>query len=190
MGVSSGRAAKPPGKLTGAAPPARRPVQFVGCCWYFLGRGNILGNNSQVALPPDFRSAPGPSLMRGYLRWGNRSCGDTAVAATSLTCCAGVGFPSLLGDVCRGDTQRCRFRRSASLNFFADVTLTRPRGRRRQGDNRGDSAETATSLNYCAGNGLRRSRIKNATGHITEAALQKRHLVGLFRVVNSPSWAG
>ena len=44
----------------------------------------------------------------------------------------------------------------------------------------GDSADTSASLNYCAVIGLRRSRTKNATGFKTEAALPKRHSVGLF----------
>ena len=52
----------------------------------------------------------------------------------------------LLGDVRRWTTQRRRCRRSASLNFFADVTLACTRGRCRQGNNTGVSAETATSL--------------------------------------------
>ena len=93
----------------------------------------------------------------------------------------------LLGDVRRGTTQRRRNRRSASPNFFADVAFVRPRGRRRREKNKGDSAETATSLNYFDATCLRRSRMGTAAGHITEAALPQRHIVVLFRVVNSPS---
>ena len=86
----------------------------------------------------------------------------------------------LLGDVRRRKTKRRRNRRSASPNFFADVTLVRPRGRFPRGDNAGEFADTATSLNYCADIGLRCPEMKTATGHITEAAPPKRHLVGLF----------
>ena len=93
----------------------------------------------------------------------------------------------LLGDVRRGTQQRRRNRRSDSLKFFADVTLVRPRGRCRRGNNKGDTAETATSLNYFAGMGLRCARMKTTAGYITEAALPKRHLIGLFRAcLSSP----
>ena len=63
----------------------------------------------------------------------------------------------------------------------------RPRGRRRRGNNGGNSAETATSLHHFDAIGLRHSRMTNAPGHITEAALPKRHLVRLFRAVISHS---
>ena len=55
------------------------------------------------------------------------------------------------------------------------------RSQLRRGCNEGESAETATSLNFCAGVGLRRSRMKTATGHIREARVPGRHLVRLFR---------
>ena len=87
----------------------------------------------------------------------------------------------LLGDGCRGTARRRRCRRSASLNIFAKVTLVRPRGRFRRGNKNGDAAEKSKSLNYFAATGLRCARMKNATGYITEAALPKRRLVGLFR---------
>ena len=78
-----------------------------------------------------------------------------------------------------GTTQRRRCRRSAPLNLFADVTLVRPGGRRRRGNNRGDSAETATSRCYFAG-------MENAGG-ATDAVPPQRHLVGLFRAAKSLS---
>ena len=71
----------------------------------------------------------------------------------------------LLGDVRRRETQRRRLRGSASLNFFVDVTLVRTRGRCRRGNSKGDIAETATPLNYCASIGLRRSRKKTVAEH-------------------------
>ena len=87
----------------------------------------------------------------------------------------------LIRDVRRGAPQRRRRRRRASLNFVADVSLVRPRGRCRRGNNEGDSAETATSPNCWAAIGLRRSRMKTATGHTREATVPRRHLVGPFR---------
>ena len=86
----------------------------------------------------------------------------------------------LAGDVRRAGTQRRGRRRSASAICFADVTLLRTRGRFRRGNNEGEFADTAASLNYCAAIGLRRSRMKNATGHASEARAPRRHLVGLF----------
>ena len=87
----------------------------------------------------------------------------------------------LLGEVHRSKTQRRRYRRNASLKIFTGGTYGRPRGGFRRGNNGGESAETATSLNFCAGVGLRRSRMKTATGHIREARVPGRHLVRLFR---------
>ena len=78
-----------------------------------------------------------------------------------------------------GTTQRRRRRRSAPPNLVADVTLVRPGGRRRRGNNRGESAETATSRSYFAG-------MENAGG-ATDAVLPQRHLVGLFRAAKSLS---
>ena len=87
----------------------------------------------------------------------------------------------LLGDVRRGETRRRPRRRNASFNFLADVTLACARGRRRLGNNEGESADTATSLNSCAGIGLRYPRMTNATGRTGEATAPRRHLVRLFR---------
>ena len=81
---------------------------------------------------------------------------------------ASVSF-RLLGHVRRGTTQRRRNRRSASLKFFADVAFARPRGRCRRRNNEGDSAGTATSLNFFVAICLRRSRKQNATGRKIEA---------------------
>ena len=104
---------------------------------------------------------------------------------------ASVSF-RLLGDGRRGATQRRRNRRSASLNFFANVTLVGSRGRCRRANNNGDTADTATSLNFFDAIGSRCARAETATGHITEAALPKTALgrtvsSGKFppRVVNS-----
>ena len=81
----------------------------------------------------------------------------------------------------RGATHRRRLRRSAALNLFADVTLVRAKGRCRRGNNKGVSAETAASLNYFAGVGLRCTRMKTATGHTRGSTAPRRHLVGLPR---------
>ena len=87
----------------------------------------------------------------------------------------------LLGVARRGATRRRRNRRSASPDFFADVTPGCKGGRCQRGNNQGDTAETATSLNYFAAIGLRRARMKTATGHARGATVSRRHLVGLFR---------
>ena len=87
----------------------------------------------------------------------------------------------LLGDVRRGATQRRRNRRSASLNFFVNVTPGRPIGRRRRGNDKGDTAGTATSLDFSAGIGLRRSRMQTVTGHTRGATPPRRHFVRLLR---------
>ena len=93
---------------------------------------------------------------------------------------ASVSF-RLLGHVRRGTTQRRRNRRSASPNFFADVTPGCKGGRCQRGNNQGDIAKTATSFNYFAAIILRRARMKTATGHARGATVSRRHLVGLFR---------
>ena len=54
----------------------------------------------------------------------------------------------LLGEFHRSKTQRRRCRRNASLNFFAKVTFVLPRGGFWRGNNKDDSAETATSFKY------------------------------------------
>ena len=87
----------------------------------------------------------------------------------------------LLGVARRGATRRRRNRRSASPDFFADVTPGCKGGRCQRGNNQGDTAETATSLNRFAAIGLRRARMKTATGHARGATVPGRHLVGLFR---------
>ena len=118
------------------------------------------------------------SAPPGKWRWRRRSSGDF--------CYLMRGRRFVPPALRRGTTQRPRRRRSASLNFFADVTCVRPGGRCRRGINNGDPAETATPLNYFAGVRLSCSRITNAAEHITEAALLKRHSVGLFRACLRP----
>ena len=186
VGVVPGRATKSPGKVTKATLPTWHPVQCVCCCRYFLRlRGQFCRKNNprgpvKVALRADFCSATGSSLVCGQLRRENDH-GNTAVIANSLTRCAGVGLFRLLGDGRWGTTRRRRLRRSALLNVFASVASVRLRGRRRRGNNRGDTADTASLLNYCAGVGLRCAMMKTTTGHIAEAAFPERRLVGLFR---------
>ena len=94
--------------------------------------------------------------------------------------------PRLVGDVRRGITRRRRRRRSAPLDFFADVTLARPGGRFWRGNNKCESADMATSLNYFAGFGSRCPRMTNDAGYIAGATLPKHRSVRLFRAANSP----
>ena len=97
VGVFSGRATKSPGKLTEAALPTWRPVQFICRGSYFLRlhghfcRKNNLGNNAELALLANFLVRGGSCLRARPTRREN-NYGDTAVEATSLAWCAGVGF--------------------------------------------------------------------------------------------------
>ena len=132
MGVFPDRATKSPGKLTKAALPTWHPAQFICRGWYFLRlhahfrRKNNLGDNAKVALRADSWSAMGPARVRGQLLRENNN-GKTEREAASPTLCSGVALFRLFGGVRRGTTRRRRCRRSALLDFFADVTLVRPR---------------------------------------------------------------
>ena len=115
-------------------------------------RKNNLGDNAKLALRADFWSATGPVLARRHIRQGN-SNGGAAVEATFLACCAGVGFVPPARRRPPGATQRGRNRRSSTLDYFADVTLVRPRGRCRRRNNKGDASETTASLIYSEATG-------------------------------------
>ena len=188
-------ATEPPGKLTEAALPTWRASQFIWCCSYFhrlhghVPRRSNLCNNAEAALSADFWFATGPFIVetageittadRGQLRRGRKMATPLSRCLLLLDVRALVLF-CLLGDVRRGTTQRRRCRRNASLNFFAVVPLVRTSDRCRRGHDRGDSAETATSLYCCAGIVSRGSRMKTPTRYASEAAAARRRLVGLF----------
>ena len=197
VGYFSGRATKYPGESTDTALPTWRPVQFIcpySCFLRVRGhfrRRNKPGGSATVALRADVwfaailssrvANSAGKMAMR---KAGKRRLPRLGLRASVCSTCSATSA----GDrrcrplsTLRSDLLRRRCRRSALLNLFADVTLVRPRGRVPRGNNRGESAETATSLNYFASIGSGFARVKTATGYATEAALPKRHLVGLFR---------
>ena len=84
-------------------------------------------------------------------------------------------------------TQRRRYRRNASLKIFAGGTYGRPRGGFRWGNNRGEPADTATSLKNVAAIGLHPAKMKNTSGYMAEASAPRPHLVRLFRACLSSS---
>ena len=90
VGVFPVRATRSREKITEAALPTWRPVQFIFCCRYFprlhghFRRKNNLGNNAEAALRAVFWFAMGSSPVCVRLRRKNND-GKTGKEATPLT---------------------------------------------------------------------------------------------------------
>ena len=80
----------------------------------------------------------------------------------------------LLGESRRAETQSRSCPRAPSLNFFANVSSCRLRGRSRRSRNKGDSAGMAAPLTYCATVRLRSAETKITAGQMAERTRPKR----------------
>ena len=186
VGVSSGRATKCPGKSTDAAPPTWHPVQFVRRCSYFLRvrghlhRKNKLGNNAKLALVRIFGSRQVlPSRVAN-------SSGKIPMATPQYRRLLLVDVRASVRSACSA-TSAGEQRNSAAIDVaLRSISPSTPERSMPAGKCQGRFRWDSNVAQIFRRHWFASLRMEIATGHITEAAPSKRHLVGLFRVVNSP----